>query len=208
MPNAAKTLEPACPILTYCAVRGCLDGVYLLTSDSGEFRAARAAGCLLEPRRGDLVLASDDHSGQAFILCVLRRDEEAPGVIAYPGDLAIKSGGDLTLDAVRNAGLSCAETMTLAGRRGEAAFEKASLLARAASVKAKTLSVVARTAEQIFSRFTLRADNAVRLTREHEEVQAGSARYLVEDQLTMHAKNAAHIAEDLIKIDAGEVHLG
>jgi len=208
MHNAAKKLRPAPPVLAYSTVRGRVDGVFLLSGDQGEFRAVRAAGCLLAPRRGDLVLVCAGDDGEAYILNVLRRDGDAPGEIAYEGDLTVKTAGDLRLDAGGDAGVSCAGTMTLAGKTGEAAFEKVSVLARAAGLKTKVLSVMAQTAEQIFSRLTQRADNAVRLVKEHEEVQAGTARYVVEDQLTMHAKNAAHVAEEVIKIDGEQVHLG
>ena len=41
-----------------------------------------------------------------------------------------------------------------------------------------------------------------------EEVQSGSTRYLVEDTLTMQAKNADHTAEEIVRINAEQVHLG
>jgi len=44
--------------------------------------------------------------------------------------------------------------------------------------------------------------------KDHEEVQTGSTRYLVDTNLTMHSKNAMHVAEEIVTINAGQVHLG
>ena len=67
---------------------------------------------------------------------------------------------------------------------------------------------VAETVENIFCRLTQRLENAFCYVKEHEEVQAGSSRRLVEDTMTVHSKNAIHMAEEVIKLNAGQVHLG
>ncbi len=208
MQNAAKRMDTASPVLEYAKVRAVSGDHVVLLADFGDIHAERAAGCLLAPRPGDLVLASVDAGGHAFVLSVLKREAEAPGEIAYPGDLRLRADGDLRLDAGGEAALSAKETLTLAAKEGEAAFEKASLLAKTAEARFKTLTMMAGAVEQFFSRLTQRLTNSVKLVEEHEEVQAGSARYLIEDTLTMHSKNAVHIAEEVAKIDAGEVHLG
>ena len=112
------------------------------------------------------------------------------------------------MDAAGDASLSASRTVTLAGERGEAAFDTVSILAKVARVRCKSLSLMAETVEQFVSRLTQRLTNAVRLVAGHEEVQARTARYCVADNLTVHAKNAQHIAEEVIKIDGSQVHLG
>jgi hypothetical protein len=206
--NAAKRLDAAPPVLEYARILAIRDGQCVLATPRGELLARRAAGCLLAPLAGDLVLASVDGAGTAFVLSVLDRRSESPGRLDYPGDLILQATGDLRLDAGGDASLSATETLTLAGKQGEAAFGTVSILAKAARVQLRTLSMMAQAVEQCVSRLTQRLTNSVRLVAEHEEVQAQSARYCVEDSLTMHAKNAQHIAEEVIKIDGGQVHLG
>lgn len=208
MHNTAKRLDMVQPVLEYAHVRAASGDRVVLAASYGEILAERAAGCLLAPRPGDLVLASVDASGRAFVLSVLTREQAAPGEIAYPGDLRLRAGGDLSLDAGGDASLSASRNLTLAAEEGEAAFGKVSILAKAARVQVKVLSLMAGAVEQIVARLTQRLTNSVRLVEEHEEVQAGSARYVIEDTLTMHSKNALHIAEEVAKIDAGQVHLG
>jgi hypothetical protein len=206
--NAAKRLDTTPPGLEYARVLALTDGHCVLSTPRGELLARRATGCLLAPLPGDLVLASVDGAGTAFVLSVLDRENDAAGSIDYAGDLHLRAEGNLRLDAGGDASLSATDTVTLAGDRGEAAFRALSILAKTARVRLKTLSTMAQTVEQFAVRLTQRLTNAVRLVAEHEEVQAGSARYCVADDLTMHAKNARHIAEEVIKIDAGQVHLG
>ncbi|MHC1711424.1 MAG: DUF3540 domain-containing protein [Solidesulfovibrio sp.] len=206
--NTARRVEALSPVLEYARVLLIRDGDCVLATAGGELTAERATGCLLAPMPGDLVLASVDAGGGAFVLSVLRREKDAPGVIDYPGDMALRAQGDLRLDAGGNASVSATDTVTLAGKRGEAAFGTVSILAKTAKVRFKTLSFMAEAVEQFVTRLTQRLTNAVRLVAEHEEVQAQSARYCIEDSLTVHAKNAQHIAEEVIKIDAGQVHLG
>lgn len=208
MPQTAKRLETAPPVLEYAHVVSVDDRACLLAADCGELAATRATGCLLAPQPGDLVLASVDGAGRAFVLSVLARPEAAPGTIDYPGDVTLRTGGDLRLHGTGDTSLSAGATVTLAGEHGEAAFGSMSLLTKVARLRCKTLSVMAKAAEQLVGHLTQRLTNAVRLVADHEEVQAQSMRYCVADTLAMHAKNAQHIAEEVVKIDAGQVHLG
>lgn len=208
MPHAAKQCEPVAVVLDHARVRAVLKDNCVLDTSQGPVRAARAAGCLLAPRPGDLVLACLDPAGEHFVLTVLRRAPDTPGEIAYSGDLRLRASGDLTLAAGNDAALVAGGDLHVAATRGELAFGRIGLLAKAATVRLGALTFVAEAVEQIISRLTQRLTDAVRLVSGHDESQAGSARYLVEDTLTMHAKNAVHMAEEVVKIDAGQVHLG
>ena len=62
--------------------------------------------------------------------------------------------------------------------------------------------------DQTVRRLTQRLQDSFRFVKDHDETQAGSTRYLVEDTLTMNAKNAVHMAEEIVTINAEQVHLG
>jgi len=189
-------------------VRTTRDDVCILDTDHGPVRASRAAGCLLAPRPGDLVLACLDPDGTTFVLSVLRRAEGAPGEIAYAGALTVRAADDLSLCAAGDVALAASNQLTVAASQGEITFTGVRLVAKTATVTLGALTLLAGAVEHIVSRLTQRLTNAVRLVAEHDESQAGSARHLVEDTLTIHAKNAVHVAEEVVKIDAGQVHLG
>ena len=183
------------------------DGIVLAAS-FGEIRAERAAGCLLAPRPGDMVLAVVDAKGGAWVLSVLTRDPDgAPGEIVHDGDLNIRTGGELGLHAAGNMFLAAEDKLSMAAKSAEGCFEETSITAGIFTAQIKAVTVMAGVVEQFFSSLTQRLKNSVRLVEDHEEVQAGSARRLVEDTFTVQAKNSVHVAEEVAKIDAGEIHL-
>jgi hypothetical protein len=189
-------------VLALCGQR------YAVSTKRGEVRAEPAAGCLLKPEPGDLVLLSLD-GADIFILSVLRRAlgrEDAE--MDFPGALALRTRGDIRLLADGDLSAAASRSMTFYAETAEAHFGEATLVSRVARATAKTLAVMAEAMETVAASLTQRLKNSVRLVEEHEEVQAGSSRLLVENTLTVHAKNALHVAEDVVKIDAGQVHLG
>ena len=208
MPHAAKHVAPSAATLEYVRVRAVLDAVCVLDTEHGPVRGLRAAGCLLAPRPGDLALASVDAAGETFVLTVLRREAGTAGEIAYPGDLRLRAAGDLTLTADGDAALAAKGELNVAAASGDVAFGTVGFLAKTATVRLGALTLLADAVEQIVSRLTQRLGEAVRLVAGHDESQAGSARLLVEDTLTVQAKNAVHTAEEVVKIDAGQIHLG
>ncbi len=56
----------------------------------GVFEAKRAVSCLLEPVKGDLVLAAVGEDGISHVLSVLEREEGAPAHVAFDRDVVIK----------------------------------------------------------------------------------------------------------------------
>ncbi len=194
--------------LLHGRVRAASDRHFAVSTERGEFLAERADGCLLRPRPGDLVLLSAD-SQESFVLSVLRRaDRNAFSELDFPGTVALRARGDMHFLADGDLNAAAGKAMSLTAETAEARFGEASLLVKTLRTTAKCLSLVAETVDQVASRLTQRLKNTVRLVEEHEEVQAGTTRYLVENTLTMHSRNAIHVAEEVVKIDAGQVHLG
>ena len=67
---------------------------------------------------------------------------------------------------------------------------------------------VAKAVEHTFKRFTQRFENCERYVEDHEEIQTGSTRYLVEDTMTTHAKNTMNVSEELHTMQAEQIHMG
>jgi uncharacterized protein YktB (UPF0637 family) len=87
-------------------------------------------------------------------------------------------------------------------------IERVCLVAKVFQGQVKRIKMVANTVENTFRRLTQRLQDAFRFVQDHEEIQTGSTRYLVEDTLTINAKNAVHMAEEIVTINAEQVHLG
>lgn len=99
-------------------------------------RARRAASCLLEAGPGDLVLLATASTGACFVLAVLQAAE--PRAVALDGDATIRAAhGRIDIVARDDVGLVTggklelsADEINMRARVGNAAFDKAALVAR------------------------------------------------------------------------------
>jgi hypothetical protein len=211
--KSAKTITPA---LEYARIlSGGPDGHDIETS-FGTLRARRAASCLLSPEPGDMILASLDMSGAAWILAVLERAGETPSRLSVAGDAVFEAeGGSLTLSSGRDMTLACEGALTSASReisvhaeRADAAIGVASLLARAVKTQAKRVRTVARHIETTCRELTERLVRGSRIVQDHHEEQAASKRILVEETLSLHAKNHTILAEEEVVVNAERINMG
>lgn len=172
----------------------------------------RAAGCLLQPCMGDLVLIHDGEP--AYILSVLERDEEMEAILELPAQTTFSSRDKLTLEA---------------GQLRAAARDRLDLSAQQLSVTASTsnwlvnrLSFVGEVFNSSWQQaehtvidlqthccnWTQRLVNSFRHIRELDETQAQDVRIVAEETLNTHARLVNQTATELVRIDSEEVHLG
>jgi len=184
----------------------------------GEVVAEKAVSCLVKPEIGDRVLISLDQTGNSFILSVLQRPKHKnPKVdLVFHGDvrLHVKKGG-LSLASDDKVSIASQEELAFVSKgvsvhanEGKVKIERLSYIGRILHSQVKRIKVIANTVENTFRRLTQGLENAFRFIREYEEIQSGSTRYLVEDTLTMHSKNAVHMAQEIVTINGEQVHLG
>ncbi|MFA5182013.1 MAG: DUF3540 domain-containing protein [Syntrophales bacterium] len=204
-----KMKESAQPYLEYGMVVE--EGEMLRVETAlGSYPALKAASCLMRPRQGDSVLAAFDAEGVCFILSVLMQNQAAGqgNEIILEGDasLHVRRGG-LTISADDEVSV-VSEKLSLTAGTGSATFGECSFIGKTLSAQFASIKTVAGKVENIFQELTEKLIDAFRFVKDHEEIQTGSTRYLVEENLTMHSKNAMHVAEEIVTINAGQVHLG
>jgi hypothetical protein len=197
-------------------VEQALDGGWLVRTDAAMIVTKRAVACLLEPVAGDLVLLSYGPKAEAYVLSVLERPAGTAGMLSYEGDLTMAvQKGRLNLTSTEGLAISsekdlavAAERITVAAQAGEARIGFFSTVSRFIETQAEQISVAAEAWDAVIHRMTQRLGFNQRFVSEAEEVQAASMRQLVEGTMTIHAKNANVIAEEHVKVDAGQIHLG
>jgi len=209
MEHLAKKEESLQPYLEYGIVQAEEEGGFSVQTAFGLVRGERAFGCVVQPQVADTVLLSIDEDGNCFILSVLRReDKKRRTELSFNGDVGLTvKDGDLTVSSEKKMAFASGKIAVHADK-GEAVIGKFSFVGNVFKSQVKRIMVVANTVEHIFRRFTQRLQDSFRFVKDHEEVQTGNTRYLVEDTLTMHAKNANHMAEELVTINAEQIHLG
>lgn len=202
------------PSLEYGLVKAAAPGRIEVETSFGAIPAVRAVSCLVEPALGDKVLLSVDMSGAAYVLSVL--ESASPVTLALEGDARLEvRGGSLSVAADRDIDLSCAGGLaatsgevTLRAARADATVERVHIVGRALASQFKRIRCVAGSMDQLFRRFILHARESSRFVQEHDEVQAGSRRVLVDDLCALHARNHSMLAEEQVVINADQIHMG
>ena len=216
MDNLARKRQPA-PHLEYALVAAVDDAAIVVELQGSRFAAQQSASCLLRPAPGDEVLLSLDSGGRCFILAVLQRAApQTTQELAFTGDVRLQvQQGSLQLmsetDLTLAAGQSCnclAREVELLADTAQVRVERANVLAKVLRANLRTVGLVAGNLETTARRWTRRLRDLFSYVEEHSEYQSRNSRHLVEETLTMHAKNAFHVADEIVKVDGEQVQLG
>jgi Protein of unknown function (DUF3540) len=217
MYNLAESNTHTQPFMEYGTVREAEGRNLAVNTQLGTLPAETAVSCLVRPGKGDTVLVSSDGAGGNFVLAVLTRPENGTTTeVNFEGDvimrvqggrLAVTADKELLLASQRDISMA-SETLAVHAQKGSVSITKLSYLGRKFTGQIKHMRIVAESVENTFRRLTQRLKDAFRFVEELEEVQSGSTRYVVEDTLTMHSQNAVHMAEEVVTINAQQVHLG
>ena len=217
MNNLAIKREEARPDLMYGRVLTVEAGRCWIDTSFGPVPSERAVGCLIRPRAGDLVLASVNEEGASFVLSVLVRGDESDRScdLVFDGKVNLHAEGGLAVTAGSDVSVAAdgaldwtASNVSVQAEEIEARASRLAYSGGFVTCQVERIKVLAVKADQIFTQLTQRLGNALRYVSDHEEVQAGSSRLLVEDTYSVHSKNAVHVAEEIVKINAEQVHLG
>jgi hypothetical protein len=216
MSNLAQHIEADASYLQAVAVLEAAAGRCVVEVGGRRVEARRAAMCLIEPRAGDEVLVAgvDDRH---FVLGVLTRPEAgATTRLSVDGDLEVavpkgrlrftsQKGVDIT---TAGEAVVLAMKLTLRAVEGEAAFERARVLAGDARAEFRKLGVVAETVETVCERLWQRMKRSYRIIDETDQVRAGNIDHRARQLLRIHADHTAITAKHLAKIDGEQIHVG
>jgi len=192
---------------------------FIVRTRSEDVRANQAVSCLVQPRPGDMVLLAEDGAGRGFILSVLCRrnaHEKETTNLLFDGPVNLQvRDGDLSLSSDRDLSLACPETLACTSGNlsvhadsGRARITRLSFMGKLLRWQVKRVKSVAQSVDQICRRLVQRMESVYRYIEDDEETQAGSSRLLVEDMLSMHAKNAVVMAEEHVTVNAEQIHMG
>lgn len=178
-------------------VMGAQGRALLVQTARGIVRAERAAGCLLTPKRGDVVLVVALADGEAWVTCVLSR-------------------------AAGEAEIELPEKTALRGRELSVESEKTSFAARTISLEGTILSLggglllqgfaavqtAARRVGECVARKSGRYGELSERTDGLDERSAGRMRVSSETSYRLRAENADVRAEAMLDLDAERIKVG
>lgn len=182
---------------------------------SGERSAEVASSCLLAPSPGDRVLLA--YAGQeAYVLAVLRQRADSEAHLTFDRDVSLNVvKGRLRVLAQEGVCLvSPREVKVHSGslsahaEQMHATFSLLDVVGQSIVSKTRKVRVVSEAVDTVAGRIYQRAVNFLRRTDELDRVEAKNIDRRAEQLVHTHGQNAVTTAEELVKIDAGQVHVG
>lgn len=178
--------------------------------------ASTAPSCLLAPLVGDKVLLVTDTQGGDYVLAVLERAAGQTATLRFPGNTEISAAaGTLSLSGRDGMALSSAQELSLTAMTlrataisGDVSIENMSVVGGAWRSCLDSVKSVGRTFDSVWERCHQRVSRSYRKIDEIDQVKAGQIDYQADTSLQLHAKYALVTADELVKMDAEQIHLG
>jgi hypothetical protein len=215
MDNLARTLDTGAVTHEAGSVVAASRAGLKVETSSGTFLVKRAASCLLEPKVGDLVEMSLVAGGGGYVVAVLEREAGAASRIAVDGDLELAPKGRLRAASTEGIELVSEEDVqVVAGRVAvravdlSATFDRLTSLGRFVHQQVDKVRSVSTTVDLVAERLTQTVDRCYRFVAESDTLRAGRVDMQAAEILRVHANNSVVTAEQLVKLDGGQIHMG
>jgi hypothetical protein len=187
---------------------------FAVASGSEEHDARRAVSCLVQPEVGDEVVVSVTPSGR-YILAILERRGTAARLV-LDGDLSVSlPSGRFTVDAADGVSVVSgtdvgvvSPTVDVRADRGSVVLESLSFLGATIEAEVGRAKVVATLLESVAERVSQRCRRAFRFVTEIEQLRAHRIDYTAEQTMSLRAENTVLTAQELVKIDGEQIHVG
>lgn len=187
---------------------------WVVGTPAGQFEAEKAVSCLVLPEVGDLVLLAVPPKGALFVLAVLSRKHEGGLEIDSERDITLRTKGALTFAAAREVETRSARVATTAHRvethAAEASwsFSKLEVVTGLLQANAQSVKTVLGMFDSIVDRVSQRVKRSYKLVEELEMTSAKEVSVDVERVYRLRAQNALVNAEEIVKMQAEQIHLG
>lgn len=215
--NLAKQMIEDHTDLIYGVVQDQRDDQYRLSTDYGSFFADKAAGCLIEPRTGDLVLFCTNSGGNAYVLSVLKQAHPGRGnVIRLNGDLDIRlEDSQLSLHAEKGISVQTSDDLALGSKRFTLNTLKGLFFCKEMACAGESFSghymkakVVAGYLESVFHKMVQHVNRSIRTVTEVEHLKARRLKIWVKELMQMKSASTSIRAREKFKVNSNKIYLG
>ena len=216
MNNAARTVEPKLLYQEFGEVVAAGGQTLVVRGAFSDVQARRATSCLVAPNVGDRVLVALEEAGDAFVLAVLEQRCEGVTNIEVDGDIALSTTtGKVAIAAQEGVDVVspspvkiAAGEVSITAALGRLRVEALDVLGRVVDAEFGKVKVFASSIDSVLERFTQRARYSRRTVEELDQVKAGHIDYAAAGNTHLRGENTLVSAEDLVKLNAEQVHLG
>lgn len=192
--RAAMPPMQAAGTVTHCFV----DGSLTVESEGRGWHCRRAASCVISPQTGDAVMIASVEN-QVWLLAVLEQANPQQAELNVPGNLHIRSGGELSLSS---------EALRVCAEHGDCHINEMNYSGETLSAWVSLSRVVGKRVESVWHTVTQISHNLLRTTRQTEQVRAGQLDMKAEDYARLHARNTVITSKAITKVDSEQIHMG
>jgi len=193
-----------------------VDGVFAVQCDGRVWHARRAASCLLAPAVGDTVLISGPDRARVYLIAVIEQADPSVHRIEVEGDLTLATRtGAIAFDSAQDLHLKSAsavrlesETLAMRTKQADCVVDGMRYTGREVTATVGKTRLIGKVYEAVVDRLVQMSRNAFRTTDEVEHVRAGNLDYQAEQSARVHAKYTMVTGDDLVKVDAKQIHMG
>ncbi|MCA9621990.1 MAG: DUF3540 domain-containing protein [Myxococcales bacterium] len=191
-------------------------GALRVRTESGSYAARRAVSCLVAPLPGDLVLVARPEAEHCYILAVLERPEEGAAVVLESdGDLTIRPRGRMAVAAQEGVTIASGKDLSVASASVDVKTVDASVSAQRLGVVGRFLhseidrvKTVAGVIDEVAERISQRVKRLYRHVEDFEQLRADKVDYVANKTMSLRGQNTLMTAEELVKVDGEQIHLG
>ena len=177
---------------------GFADGSLTVESEGRGWHCRRAVSCVISPQVGDTVLIASVEN-QIWLLAVLERLNPQQAELHVPGDLHIRSSGELSLSG---------EALRVSAEQGDCHINDLKYSGDKVAAWVSVARIVGKRAESVWQTVTQISQNLLRTTRQMEQVRAGQLDMKAEDYVRLHAHNTVITSKAITKVDSEQIHMG
>lgn len=193
------------------------DNVWMVNIEGDVLETKRAVSCLVQPEKGDRVLLSIFMpGGEAFMIAVLERPESSAVVLQVEGELKLSAPkGRIGFSAAQGMDFTTpgdlamtTERMDISAKKANIFFGGLSYLGHQALAQLEKSRFVSGLLESIVDHVYQKTRTSHRIVDDMEQLRAGQIDYQANKNMNLRGKNALLTAEDLVKLDGSQIHLG
>jgi len=190
--------------------------VLVVRSDAGQYRARRAASCLLDPNAGDLVLLATTAQSVSYVLAVLERADDAHACLSLEGDVSLRvTKGRLALTAEDGLGLASGADVTVASKsvrvdaiEGDVCVQRLGFFSRLVDAQMERVTYLAGSVDATVDRLAQRLKRFYRRVDEIEHARVGQLDCQAESTMRLRGRQTVVDGVDLVKLHGEQIHLG
>src|SRR5690606_21331698 len=189
---------------------------YCALTDAGAIWVVAAAGCLLQPALGDIVLVSAT-GAKGYVLTVLEREhKDETAVLSVQGHARLRArGGRMEIAAEQGLAVDAGTGLVVSAQTAHVSVASAKVDCEALAISGTQMQShwerrtdIAREHVEIAASSESHLGRSTRRIAGHEEVSADSSRQLVARDLTVRAGTATLVGRDRIAVDGDSVQIG